>query len=71
MIIILITMGTKRLRQIRVIRRGDDEYATISLPKSIFSIWKEKGCTHVQIEYDREKDQCIISRIEQNRCKNE
>jgi hypothetical protein len=68
---ILITMETKNLRQIRVCRRGDDEYATISLPKSIFSIWVAKGCTHVQIVYDKFNDQCIISRIEQNRCNNE
>lgn len=59
----LITMEIKNLRQIRVNRRSDDEYATISLPKSIFSIWKAKGCTHVRIEYDENKDQCIVSRI--------
>lgn len=65
-------MEEKFLRRISISKRNDDnEFATISLPKAVFSIWKEIGCTHVQIEYDENKDQCIISRIEQKRCKNE
>jgi len=52
------------LRKISIVGRDKgNEFASICLPKRIFALWKEKGCKYVQIEYDEDNDQCIISKI--------
>ena len=54
----------KRLfRLISTVRRRNDSYATVSVPKSVYDFWNSKGCHNVKIEYDTDADSLTVTPV--------